>query len=91
MLNVIATVIGSAAVFLLGWIFTSIEELNQTVTKQSQQLIHMQVSIEAATRDSYRGADAERDFSLINERIENLQRRVFRLEERKQGDVDNGD
>ncbi len=74
------TLVGAVALALLFWIFSSVQELNITVARQSEQIVELANKVAAGTNERYRISDAIRDFADRDRRLDRLETRVEKLE-----------
>lgn len=65
----------------LSLIDQAVAVLDNELQHLDQGLASLENKVEASTSDRYRGSDAERDFKLRDQRIDDLGKRVGRLEQ----------
>ena len=79
------TIMQLVIVGLLAWNFTTLQEMSLTVARQEERIAALTKTLElmtSANDDRYRGAEARRDFASVYRRIEQMEKRVSRIEGR---------
>ena len=77
----IQTVIAGLVLAVLVWVGTAVSDSRVEIAALRERIDHLSHRMDEAATDRYRTVDAQRDFALRDQAIQNLERRVERLEQ----------
>lgn len=70
------TLISSAALLLLGWLFTQTQDMGNQISRMSEQIGFLRLQVQSGLEDRYRASDAAKDFAARDQRITEIKERL---------------